>query len=102
LLTLVADLIDIDDLAADVSSQDNKLKGRRTSKSVETKLPKLTMPPPTKMESPVSATTPGDGLVTPTEGMSARQLNVLKRKAKMQKINAAKKHAPALRRPLIW
>jgi hypothetical protein len=93
LLTFAADLIDIDDLAADVSSsQDSKLKGRRVSKShANTKLPKLTMPPPAKLESPVSATTPGDGLVTPTEGMSARQLNVLKRKAKLQKLNASSK-----------
>ena len=98
LLTLIADLIDIDDLAADVSSsQDDKLKGRKMSKSqAATKLPKLTMPPPAKIEGPASATTPGDGLVTPTEGMSARQLNVLKRKAKLQKFNAANKYSPLI------
>jgi len=99
-LTRPADLIDVDDLTTpDIpSSQEGKpaLKGQKLSKTqANTKLPKLTMPPPSKIpESPASASTPGsigDGALTPMEGMSTRQLNVLKRKAKMQKAAAVNK-----------
>jgi hypothetical protein len=43
-----------------------------------------------QFDSPTSLQTP-DGLKTPLEGMSARQLNVLKRKAKFNKATAANK-----------
>jgi hypothetical protein len=43
-----------------------------------------------QFESPTALQTP-DGLKTPLEGMSARQLNVLKRKAKFNKTTAANK-----------
>jgi len=95
-LTILADLIDLDDLATpDALAEDDKLKskGRRSSKSKPqtTKQLKLTMPfSPKPLDSPASATVSSDGLMTPTEGMSARQLNVLKRKAKLNKSTANK------------
>ena len=94
LMSLV-DLIDIDDLAIpETPTENSKSKGRRSSKSqAQTKLPKLTMPFATKsLDSPASATSSVDGVMTPTEGMSARQLNVLKRKAKANKSSANKYH----------
>lgn len=94
-LTIPADLIDLDDLATpETPAEDDKLesKGRRSSKSKsQMKLPKLTMPfAPKSLDNPASATSSVDGLITPTEGMSARQLNVLKRKAKANKSTANK------------
>jgi hypothetical protein len=94
-LTILADLIDLDDLATpeeSIPDDDIKSKGRRFSKSkANTKLPKLTMPFVSKtLDSPASATSSADGLMTPTEGMSSRLLNVLKRKAKANKSTANK------------
>ena len=90
-----ADLVDLDDLANPAvvpAEADSKSKGRRQSKSkAGANLPKLTMPFASKsLDSPASAVSSTDGLMTPTEGMSARQLNVLKRKAKANKSTANK------------
>ena len=97
-LTILADLVDLDDLATPAVAPveaDIKSKGRRQSKSnASTNLPKLKMPLASKsIDSPASAVSSTDGLMTPTEGMSARQLNVLKRKAKANK-SAANKCIP--------
>jgi hypothetical protein len=92
-MTSLVDLIDLDDLATpETPTESNKTKGRRSSKSqAQAKLPKLTMPFAAKpLDSPVSATSSADGLMTPTDGMSARQLNVLKRKAKANKSSSHK------------
>lgn len=94
-LTTPADLIDLDDLATPEESPANdklKPKDRRPSKiKGYTKLPKLIVPLASKsIDSPSSATGSTEGIMTPTEGMSARQLNVLKRKAKASKLTANK------------
>jgi hypothetical protein len=89
-------LIDVDDLATpeenSLDGEESKSKGRRPSKiKAGTKLPKLTMPtdsnPP---DNPTSAVPGSANTMTPTEGMSARQLNVLKRKAKANKSSSSK------------
>jgi len=81
------DLIDVDDLADPISPKGKpKLKGDFKSHG---SLPKLSMPVDSKSsESPITGST--DGTLTPTEGMSARQLNVLKRKLKANKASAQK------------
>lgn len=88
-LTFPADLIDVDDLAA---PEEHKSKGRDSSKSkAAAKLRKLDISLDAKSNENMSPTTGSmDSALTPTEGMSARQLNVLKRKAKASKANANK------------
>jgi len=94
---MVADLIGVDDLATPVTETPPDFinnKGRRASKpKVSTKFAAFPAPMDLKpLNSPSLAPESSDGLVTPTEGMSARQLNVLKRKLKSSKAHAANKY----------
>jgi hypothetical protein len=86
-----ADLIDIDDLASPSEDSKAKSKPRRPSAvRAKSNLGKLSVSiDPKVMDGPPSAASPAD-VITPTEGMSARQINVLKRKAKANKATANK------------
>jgi hypothetical protein len=97
LTDLSADLIDVDDLAATPEKEprpNDKPKSKRQRQSkpkINTKLPTPSHQfDPQTPDSQTSGSWNGDGVMTPTEGMSARQLNVLKRKAKMSKSTAQK------------
>jgi len=89
-------LIDVDDLATptedSLNGDDPSSNGRRLSTiKAGAKLPKLIMPLDSKStDTPTSAALNSGTIATPTEGMSARQLNVLKRKAKANKSSSNK------------
>lgn len=85
-----ADLIDIDDLAATPTQPLVESKGRSGGKSK--KVDSSHFSSPLDVKATDSGSQSDQGLVTPMEGMSARQLNVLKRKAKASKLAVAQKY----------
>jgi TATA-binding protein-associated factor len=90
-----ADLVDIDDLTATAVESPTEVKGRGLAESKKNSNPSHSAGDfdikPTNSESQSE-----QGSITPTEGMSARQLNVLKRKAKASKFAAAQKYGSPL------
>ena len=96
----LADLIDLDDLATPNTNSGGddraKYQGRRSSKAkIEAKpLRIMTSFDSRGLSNPAAAPESANGTVTPTEGMSARQLNVLKRKAKANKSATNKYNLP--------